>query len=58
MTYEQLVRNVEPMVRVLMENGFRYFACGGALGFDTFAATYICSLKHADSDGGTILYFE
>lgn len=44
-TYDQLVRNVEPLVRVLMENGYQYFVCGGALGFDTFAATYICSLK-------------
>ena len=28
MSYDQLVRNMEPMIRVLMENGFRYFACG------------------------------
>ena len=55
MTYEQLVRNVEPMVRVLMENGFRYFACGGALGFDTFAATYICSLKQQGYDVKLVL---
>ena len=43
------------MVRVLMENGFRYFACGGALGFDTFAATYICSLKQQGYDVKLVL---
>lgn len=54
-TYEQLVRNVEPLVRVLMENGYRYFVCGGALGFDTFAATYICSLKQQGYDVKLVL---
>ena len=45
MTYSQLMERVEPMLMRLIENGYRYFVCGGALGFDTFAASYICSLK-------------
>ncbi len=44
-TYSRLVERVEPLLMRLIDNGYRYFACGGALGFDTFAATYICSLK-------------
>lgn len=45
MTYHQLIERVEPLVMRLIDNGYEYFACGGALGFDTFAASYICSLK-------------
>lgn len=44
-TYSQLVERVEPLLLRLIENGYTYFACGGALGFDTFAASYICSMK-------------
>ena len=45
MTYQQLMDRVEPLLMRLIENGYKYFVCGGALGFDTFAASYICSLK-------------
>lgn len=45
MTFNQLVERVEPLLLRLIENGYRYFVCGGAIGFDTFAASFICSLK-------------
>lgn len=45
MSYRQLMNSVEPMLMRLIENGYTHFVCGGALGFDTFAASYICSLK-------------
>ena len=44
-SYNELANRVEPLIMGLIKNGYRYFLCGGALGFDTFAATYICSLK-------------
>lgn len=44
-TYQQLLDRLEPLAMSLINNGYRYFVCGGALGFDTFAATYILSLK-------------
>ena len=44
-SYSELANKVEPLVMSLIDNGYQYFACGGALGFDTFAATYVCSLK-------------
>lgn len=39
------MKRAEPLIMRLIDNGFKYFACGGALGFDTFAAMYILSLK-------------
>lgn len=44
-SYSELVHRVEPLIMSLIDNGYKYFICGGAIGFDTFAATYICSLK-------------
>ncbi len=44
-TYSQLAERLEPLLMTLISNGYRYFVCGGALGFDTFAETYISSLK-------------
>ena len=44
-SYNELANRVEPLIMSLIDNGYKYFICGGALGFDTFAATYICSLK-------------
>ena len=44
-SYSQLADRVEPILMRLIDNGYEYFACGGALGFDTFAASYISSLK-------------
>lgn len=44
-TFQQLAERVEPLLMRLIDNGYEYFACGGALGFDTFAASYISSLK-------------
>ncbi len=49
-TYDVLVRRMEPLIECLVENGYKYFACGGALGFDTFAATFIVSLKRRGMD--------
>lgn len=54
-TYDTLLNRVEPLVMRLIENGFRYFVCGGALGFDTFAAMYICSLKMRKFDVKLVL---
>ena len=45
MSFRQLADRAEPVLQRLIENGYRYFVCGGALGFDTFAASYIASLK-------------
>ena len=50
MSYQMLVNKLEPIVMKLIECGYKYFACGGALGFDTFAAMYICSLKKRGYD--------
>lgn len=55
-TYEQLTARLESLILRLYENGYRYFICGGALGFDTFAATYICSLKMRGFDVSLVLY--
>lgn len=44
-TYSELVARIEPMINVLISHKYEYFVCGGALGFDTFVAMYICSLK-------------
>ena len=55
MSYKQLMERVEPLLMRLIENGYKYFVCGGALGFDTFAATYICSLKMRKLDVKLVL---
>lgn len=36
---------VERTIRILAENGYRYFICGGALGFDTLAAQIVLRLR-------------
>jgi len=45
MSFEQMMERLEPLGQRLLKNGYEYFICGGAIGFDTFAATYVCSLK-------------
>ena len=45
MTYAELFDRIDTVVRRLLDNGYEYFVCGGAIGFDTVAATYVCSLK-------------
>ncbi len=54
-TYSQLVERLEPLLMTLIANGYRYFVCGGALGFDTFAETYISSLKMRGYDVQLVL---
>lgn len=54
-TYDRLARGVDPLIKTLIANGYRYFVCGGAVGFDTFAATYICSLKQRGYDVQLVL---
>ena len=54
-TYDVLLHRTEPLVMALIENGYKYFACGGALGFDTFAALYIVSLKKRGFDVKLVL---
>lgn len=46
---------LEPIVMRLINNGYKYFLCGGALGFDTFAAMYIGSLKMRGFDVKLVL---
>lgn len=53
--YDELLHRTEPLVMRLIENGYKYFVCGGALGFDTFAAMYIVSLKKRGFDVKLIL---
>lgn len=45
LTFSELFNRLEPVILRLIDNGYRYFACGGALGFDTFAEMVILSLK-------------
>lgn len=45
MSFREIMDRIEPLAMRLIKNGYRYFVCGGAIGFDTFAATYVCSLK-------------
>ena len=54
-TYSQLVERLEPLLMTLIANGYRYFVCGGALGFDTFVETYISSLKMRGYDVQLVL---
>ena len=45
LSYAELAARMESLLMPLIERGYKYFLCGGAIGFDTFAATYICALK-------------
>ena len=54
-TYHDLIERIEPLIERLIDNGYRYFACGGALGFDTFAAMYISSLRMRGFDVNLVL---
>ncbi len=45
MSYAELFSRIDKVARRLIKNGYEYFVCGGAIGFDTVAATYVCSLK-------------
>ncbi|MBE6680151.1 MAG: DUF1273 domain-containing protein [Ruminococcaceae bacterium] len=54
-SYHELMQRLEPMIMRLIKNGYKYFACGGALGFDTFAAMYIASLKMRGFDVKLVL---
>ena len=44
-TYHDLNERLEPIMMRLIQRGYKYFVCGGALGFDTYAAMYVCALK-------------
>ena len=48
--YRDLADRIHPLIETLIKNGYRHFACGGAIGFDTFAATYILALKKQGYD--------
>lgn len=54
-TYAELANRMEPAVRRLIGEGYRYFVCGGAIGFDTFAAILIHSLKMRGEDVHLVL---
>lgn len=47
MTYQELLDQMLPLFKRLVDRGFEYFVCGGALGFDTFAANFINSMKQS-----------
>ena len=53
--YSVLCNRLEPLILRLIENGYKYFACGGALGFDTFAAMYILAMKKRGFDINLVL---
>ena len=53
--YKDIIDRLEILVMRLIKNGYKYFACGGALGFDTVAATYIISLKNRGFDVKLVL---
>ncbi len=44
-TYPALSRELEAVVRRLIEEGVRFFGAGGALGFDTLAAETVLRLR-------------
>lgn len=45
--YPALRRELEAVVRTLIDNGVRFFGVGGALGFDTLAAETILRLRRS-----------
>lgn len=53
--FKDIIDRMEALVMRLIKNGYKYFACGGALGFDTIAATYILSLKSRGFDVELVL---
>ena len=55
MLFKDIIDRLETLVMRLIKNGYKYFACGGALGFDTIAATYIISLKNRGFDVELVL---
>lgn len=42
--------NLEPLLDILYARGYRDFLCGGALGFDMFAAEQVLSLRNRHPD--------
>ena len=54
-SYEGLLHRTDALAMRLINNGYKYFVCGGAIGFDTFAATYVASLKKRGFDVELIL---
>ena len=55
LSYQELADRTDPILQMLINNGYKYFVCGGAIGFDTFAATYVCSLKKRGIDVKLVL---
>lgn len=55
MAFHELMDRMEPLAMRLIQNGYKYFVCGGAIGFDTFAATYVCALKKRGFDVQLVL---
>lgn len=43
------------IVKILSDNGFRYFVCGGALGFDTMAAQAVTESAQKGLDAKLVL---
>lgn len=39
--YDEISADTERAVRILAETGYRYFICGGAMGYDTLAAQIV-----------------
>lgn len=51
----ELRSGLSKIIKILCENGFRYFVCGGALGFDTMAAQAVIDLADAGLDVRLVL---
>ena len=49
-TYKTLADRTERLMLGLIRRNYRYFVCGGAVGFDTFAALMVLSLRKRGAD--------
>ena len=49
-SYQELANRVEPLLQRLIKNGYEYFVCGGAIGFDTLCAKAVIEFKSTHPD--------
>ena len=53
----RIAKRLEEAVSEAINSGYRYFGCGGALGFDTLAAQTVLRLREANPEIRLILVF-
>ena len=53
--WDFILRTLVKIVTILASSGYRYFICGGALGFDTLAANAVTAAAEKNSDIRLIL---